>query len=410
MNGYKNKKNIAGLRTSKIVCIILSILVLFLFAYPANANLLDDKIKELQELSRQSQEFEQKVDEKKQEINTLSSQIEAMDNQLAQTQAEIEQAKLQIEKNELEIEDVSNKIAEKEKEIEIQKEILLECILIMYEQDKTSTLEIIASSDTFSSFLAQVEYIESIEDQIQDTLSKIEKLKKELEVQKTQLEDKKRELTLLKEEKELKEKSLSIQIAAKDDLLAQTRGDESAYQQKLEEAKAKHAQVFSELIRLEEQSGRGGGRNTAPRDGRYFGYFVWPLDSYVVTQGYGMTEYAKWGAYGGKGHNGIDIASYHGAPVKAAASGTAVCGSHNAWGNWVAVYHPNGLTTLYAHLNSSATGGGYVEQGQVIGYQGNTGASTGSHLHFSVYFDFWIWGNCPAYNYEGTLNPFGVLP
>ncbi len=91
-----------------------------------------------------------------------------------------------------------------------------------------------------------------------------------------------------------------------------------------------------------------------------------------------------------------------------------IAGTHKLWGNWVAVQHPNGLTTLYAHMKGFAVTGGYVKKGQVIGYQGNTGFSTGSHLHFSVYTDFWTYtssyGFGPAYNYEYTLNPLTLLP
>ncbi len=266
MNSYKDEKNIISkLRTSKTVCIVLGILVLFLFSYPASAGLIEDKIKELQEINQKTQEYQQKVDEKKEEINTLSAQIENMDNQLDQTRAEIEQTKLQIEKNELEIENVSNQITLKEKEIEIKKELLLECVLIMYEQDQTSTLEIIASGGTFSDFLAQMEYIESIEGQTQDALDEIEILKKELNDQKTQLEDKERELTLLKEEKELKEKSLAIQLGAKEDLLVQTQGEEGQYQQMLVSAQSQRSSIQSVINNLQPPDGTPGeggrGRN-----------------------------------------------------------------------------------------------------------------------------------------------------
>lgn len=293
MGSCKNKNNIFQLlRTSKIVCILLSILVLFLFVCPADASLLDDKIKELQELSRQSQEYENKVEEKKGEINTLSAQIEAMDNQLDQTRAEIEKTKLQIEQNELEIENVSNQITEKEKEIEIQKELLLECVLIMYDQDQTSTLEIIASSDSFSSFLAKMEYMESIEKQTQNTLDEIEKLKQELEAQKTQLEDKKRELTLLKEELELNEKKLADQMFAKQQMLDFTKIEQVDLEKRAEESYAQAKQAQAEIAAMignnREGTGRwrGGGTGGYPWDGQQgvdpWGYYICQCTSYVA--------------------------------------------------------------------------------------------------------------------------------
>ena len=112
-----------------------------------------------------------------------------------------------------------------------------------------------------------------------------------------------------------------------------------------------------------------------------------------VTQYFGNTEFAKSGAYSGKGHNGVDFRAAIGTPVKAALSGTvegtgntdAVRGCYS-YGKWVLVKHSNGLTSLYAHLSEiSASRGEEVRTGEIIGYSGNTGYSTGPHLHFTVY-------------------------
>ncbi|MDP3956040.1 MAG: peptidoglycan DD-metalloendopeptidase family protein [bacterium] len=90
------------------------------------------------------------------------------------------------------------------------------------------------------------------------------------------------------------------------------------------------------------------------------------------------------------GYNGVDLASYEGAPVYAAAAGRVIIsrdgGSWNGgYGNYVVIEHGNGAQTLYAHLlNNEVRSGQYVSQGQVVGYMGSTGRSTGPHLHFEV--------------------------
>ncbi|MGI5174568.1 M23 family metallopeptidase [Treponema sp. OMZ 840] len=88
-------------------------------------------------------------------------------------------------------------------------------------------------------------------------------------------------------------------------------------------------------------------------------------------------------------HTGIDLVVPHGTSIKAAMSGTiAASGYSNIYGNYVIINHGNGYQTLYAHMfTSSVKNGQYVEQGKHIGYVGNTGYSTGAHLHFSVYRD-----------------------
>lgn len=89
------------------------------------------------------------------------------------------------------------------------------------------------------------------------------------------------------------------------------------------------------------------------------------------------------------GYNGIDIASYLGAPVLASASGDVIIARSGGWnggyGNYIVITHPNGTQTLYGHLLSLAVAPGTsVSRGQIIGYMGSTGRSTGTHLHFEV--------------------------
>jgi septal ring factor EnvC (AmiA/AmiB activator) len=104
---------------------------------------------------------------------------------------------------------------------------------------------------------------------------------------------------------------------------------------------------------------------------------IWPISG-TVTSGFGV----RWGA----AHQGIDIGANEGTPIHAAAAGQVFfAGVMDGYGNVVLIDHGNGMTTLYGHqsrLGSSV--GQNVGQGQVIGYVGSTGHSTGPHLHFEV--------------------------
>lgn len=89
------------------------------------------------------------------------------------------------------------------------------------------------------------------------------------------------------------------------------------------------------------------------------------------------------------GYNGIDLAAPAGTPVIASAGGSVIVsknsGYNGGYGLYVVIKHPNGTQTLYAHLSQTAVGvGASVSAGEVIGYVGNTGRSTGNHLHFEV--------------------------
>ncbi len=103
--------------------------------------------------------------------------------------------------------------------------------------------------------------------------------------------------------------------------------------------------------------------------------FVHPLPGSVRSQGI-------------HGYNGVDLAAPVGTPILAAAAGEVIVARNSGWnggyGNYVVVKHANGTQTLYAHMSKTAVVGGSVVAGEVVGYVGNTGRSTGSHLHFEV--------------------------
>ncbi len=113
------------------------------------------------------------------------------------------------------------------------------------------------------------------------------------------------------------------------------------------------------------------------------GYFGWPVNGGVLTQGI-------------HGFNGIDIGASYGTAIYASAAGTVIVaregGYNGGYGSYVVIQHSNGTQTLYAHLSSVMVGqGAVVSKGQTIGKMGSTGKSTGNHLHFEV---------------RGAANPF----
>jgi len=108
----------------------------------------------------------------------------------------------------------------------------------------------------------------------------------------------------------------------------------------------------------------------------YAGYYIRPIENYIKSQGL-------------HGYNGVDLAASAGTPVLASASGDVIVSRSTGWnggyGNYVVVKHPNGTQTLYSHLSEVIVSAGWhVVQGQIIGYVGSTGKSTGPHLHFEV--------------------------
>ena len=125
------------------------------------------------------------------------------------------------------------------------------------------------------------------------------------------------------------------------------------------------------------------------------GVLKYPVDNVVITQYFGNTPFSSKNpqVYNGSGHNGIDFGVKTGTPIYSAQSGTvlgtgdtdAACNGVS-YGKWVLVKHANGLSTLYAHLSViQVKAGDTVGSRQRVGLSGNTGYSTGPHLHFTVY-------------------------
>lgn len=127
------------------------------------------------------------------------------------------------------------------------------------------------------------------------------------------------------------------------------------------------------------------------------GSLMWPVSGSVVS-GFGYRVHPITGQY--TMHTGIDIAVGYGVPIHAADSGTVIYATWmGGYGNVIIVDHGGGISTLYAHQSSLAAGNGArVSRGQVIGYVGSTGFSTGPHLHFEVRLN----GN--------PVNPMSYLP
>lgn len=110
------------------------------------------------------------------------------------------------------------------------------------------------------------------------------------------------------------------------------------------------------------------------------GYIV-PLNTYTISSPFGTRD--------GEFHRGLDLAVVQGEPIYASKAGLVVKAEyHPSWGNYVAIQHEDGTTALYAHQQEYQVKlGDKMEQGQIIGYVGSTGSSTGSHLHFELCLD-----------------------
>ena len=401
---------------------LLQISILLSIALPVFANEIDDlkkeidqRAKEIQELKDKEQEYKGEVSNAHKAADTLedvildfNAQIRKVENGIIIKRTEISAINLEIKRTELEILD-------KEEKIKRVHQYIAAILREIYENSNEQVAELLFKHQNFSDFFNQVEYRQLLQKDLGTQLADIKNIKETLETEKTELDKQRAELKSLKDELENKSSILDYEKNRKENLLDETRNQEWKYKELLKTTLEKQEAIQREIFELEDKMRQAidAASIPAPRPG----VLNWPAEG-LLTQGYGCTKFARSSSfYPTCFHNGIDVAASYGTEVKSARAGVvlAVQNAPYAYGKWIAIEHDNGLVTLYGHLSlQSVDVGQNVQSGDVIGYMGSTGFSTGSHLHFTVYAPLTfttrpssISGTLPI---GATLNPFDYLP
>lgn len=302
--------------------------------------------------------LEQQINATQAEINNIAAQITQYDQLIAQKETEL--------------------AATEEKE-RAQYELFCKRVREMEEQGEVSYWSILFSSDDFSDLLDNAMMVEEIMDYDNQVMNELIAIREQIEADKTALETARQEQKDAKAEQEAAKAELKSQQAQVDALIAEISGQES--QVKAAEAKLQAAANAADAeIRAAEKELASQIANVPSESG-----FLWPLpDRYNLSSLYGSRKHPVTGK--ANNHTGIDVPAPSGTPIQACKSGVVTTSTYNnSYGNYVVVSHSDGTSTLYAHMSRrNASKGQTVSQGQVIGYVGTTGSSTGNHLHLEI--------------------------
>ena len=430
MSRFINKsKNIVN-------CQVFLFFLLFVFYFLFSVNFVfaqtdEEKMADLraqiQALEQQAEQLKGTIFQTQTEAATLKNQIANLKNQIASLKTQISLTGKKIDKTKIEINDVQNNIFNTQEKIDKQKNTIGRLLLFMDRMDKDNLLSIILKNNDLSDYFRQTQSAITVSANLMNLVDDLQNTEDRLNENKDNLEGKKKDLESLKQQQNAQKISLDQATKDKDQLLRDTKGQEAEYQKMLAEVERQESVFFSQLRELETHVIQGGlyivqvTASSLPKKGTKL--FRWPEEGYRITQGYGCTKYArcgrKSGPYNGAPHNGIDMAAGFGTPIYAIADGQIIAnGKNDGWGNWVAIQHPNqyNLVSTYSHMSalSFLQVGTSIYAGQVIGYEGSTGNATGSHLHLSVYKDFFTYVNEKKdqlyFNYfEGSVNPLDYL-
>ena len=393
------------------VCLLLSVSV-----YPATAatsmSSLQNKLdklsqsivqhkKELSNAKKKEQAAKALESELKEKVTVVQSQISVLKGQIAEVQNSIGLKEQEIAAKE-------QQITEKEAEIADQWGDFKQHMAAMQElRDGGSVAMLSAVNDlyellTFNEVMQDISIKDTeILDNMKNAKEALESDKLTLESQRSELQSKKADLDAQNSQMRAKQNELNSSVAA-----AQMNAAEAQQAQKDAQAAIESDEMNYEAVKKQIQQMIAAAAASKPT--LSFTGFICPLKSYSrISSEYGWRKNPVTGV--NKLHAGTDFAAPGGTPIYAAASGyVQVAGwSSGGYGNYVIIYHGkmsdgNQYSTLYGHMRSVATSAGkYVQQGEIIGYVGSTGNSTGNHLHLEV----WKGGSK-----ANAVNPRGYIP
>lgn len=373
-----------------------------------SATSIQDARNQKKVLESKKADVENTINELEKEQDNIVAYIEKLDKKLNALNSEISDLKVKIEEADLNLKQIKKDLKDAEQTAQNQYDTMKKRIKYMYENGSQDYIDILLSARSISDLLNRFEYINKINKydnnllgQYEETKDLIAKKKTEQENQITSLESMQAQLKVEQRGVETLSAKKTEQLRKKRQAIKSSKLKVSAYESAIqkqedllenlleEERKRQEEELRrQEEIKKQQQNqnsnqnnGNSGSGTSVNTNGRY----RWPLNvSGTITSTFGYRNAPTAGA--SSYHKGIDIAVPSGTTVVAAASGTVTTASYqSAAGNFVMISHGNGVYTVYMHLSSiDVSVGQSVSQGQAIAQSGNTGVSTGPHLHFGV--------------------------
>ncbi len=351
---------------------------------------INERSELIKKLDQEIKTYSELADKTSKSAQTLSNYIKTLDNQVKSIDADIKKSQVSIDKTNLEIKKISNEIVGNEEKINRLKDGIRESIYNQYVLDDVSVVQNFLIDKNIFSSIKEIEFLNIIQEKIQDNIKTILEVKKVLEKDKTDEQVKKDELEKEKEKLKTKQTSLNIVKGEQKKELDITKNQESVYKKILADRKKQKEAFEKEMFEYENKLKYVLDPKSIPKAGT--SPLDWPLEVVRITQQFGVTNASKR-LYKSGSHNGVDFGAKIGTPVLAMADGvisaqgdTDVVCKGVSFGKWILIKYNNGLASTYGHMSQlSLSPGTTVKKGQIVGYSGNTGYSTGPHLHVSLY-------------------------
>lgn len=369
---------------------------------------------QIQSLEADIAAYQRELDSLGTKKSTLQSTIDSLTISQKQLASQIQVTQNKISTANLRIQELSMSIGDKEDSIAVDQHAIAKALRSIAEGEQPSLVLQIISSQSIADVWRSADQSQKFNAALMANILDLRSARTELATNLDQVSAVKADLVRLQNDLTLQKRSVDASKTAQQQLLTQTKNQESNYQKLILQKKAAEKAFEQKLADLQSQLDLIVHPGSLPKVGT--GVLSWPFsfafmqncthrssvfgNNFCITQFFGNTPFATANpqVYSGGGHEGIDIGSPIGTPVQAAKGGTVIGAGNTdlirdtkgrqcySFGKWVMIDHHNGLNTLYAHLSTiDVTKGQTVQTGQIIGLAGMTGYATGPHLHFGVY-------------------------
>jgi murein DD-endopeptidase MepM/ murein hydrolase activator NlpD len=370
---------------------------------------IDLNSRQVEVLQAEIASFQKELDVLGAKKNTLQSTISSLTLSQKKLSSEIKVTQSKIASANLKIKELTLSIVDKETSIEENQDAIAKALRTIAEDEQVSLIARLISSNSLREAWQTADYAIQFNRALSNDINDLRVVRTELSSNRDEVSATKANLVALQNDLTLQKRSVDASKTAQQQLLSQTKNQETNYQQLIAKKKAAEKAFEMELINLQGQLNLIVNPGLLPKVGS--GVLSWPFSPafmnncmqrknlfgnlFCITQYFGNTPFstANPQIYNGGGHNAIDIAAPIGTAVKSALSGV-VLGTGNtdlikgcySFGKWIMVVHSNGISTLYSHLSEiDVVKGQSVNTGQTLGLSGMTGYATGPHIHFGVY-------------------------
>lgn len=432
----------AGHRMKSWVCIIVlagmmfGVYLVYIGTKPVQAQTaeelqqkIDKRTSDIKGLQQEIAAYQKQLDTLGSQANTLAATVKSLEITQKKLAADIRLTETRIASKNDDIAALGRQIRSKKGSIDDDKRIIARTLVSIEASGDPTIPRLILGADTVAEAWDAIDRLVDVQKSLQERIGSLMRDAAQLETNRSAVEKAKADLIKLQSELTDQRKVTLSTAAEKTSLLTETHQSEAAYRKLVAEKQALQAAFEREVLDYESELKLSVDVSKLPHTGS--GVLSWPLDNVKITQYFGNTPFASANpqVYNGRGHTGVDFRATIGTPVRAALNGK-VSGVGNtdlirgcySYGKWVMVRHPNGLSTLYAHLSLPTVAvGEEVATGQLVGYSGNTGYTTGPHLHFGVYATQGVEitalassKNCrgaviPLADFKAYLNPLSYL-